>query len=93
MSDGTWLDPWLKLREKTEVRNDIAEIADTYAKLSRLACQQLNRLKERPRTTAGTIDGLASIILFCDERAKPLFAKLATIEAELAEETEKLNHD
>lgn len=93
MSDGAWIDPWLKLREKTEVRNDIAEIASGYAKMSRLACQQLNRLKERPRTTQGTIDGLAQIILFCDERSKPLFAKLATLEAEIAEETERLNHD
>lgn len=93
MSDGTWIDPWLKLREKTEVRNDLAEIADTYARMSRLAVKQLNRLKVRPRSTAGTIDGLASIILFCDERSKPLFEKLALIEAEIAEETERLNHD
>lgn len=93
MSDGTWLDPWLALREKTASRNDLLEIADCYSRMSRLACQQLNRLKDRPKTKKETIDGLRFIIAFCEERHTPLFEKVQQLDVQIFEETERLNNE
>lgn len=93
MADKTWLDPWLEIREKTSVRNDIHDVAETYNKMSRLALQQLNRLKDRPKTRQDTLSGLASIIAFCDERANPLFERLAALDCEISAMTERLNHE
>lgn len=92
MSDGTWIDPWLALREKTASRNDLLEIADNYAKMQKLAKRQLETLKERPKTSAATIEGLEFIIKFCEARALPLFEKVQTIDVQLYEETERLNN-
>lgn len=93
MSDGAWLDPWLKLREKTAVRNDLAEVADCYSKMRRLALQQYNRLKDRPKTKQETLNGLQRIIEFCDERGQPLWETLQKLDVQIYEETERLNDE
>lgn len=93
MAEQSWLDPWLAIRDKTQVRNDIQEVAETYNKMSRLALQQLNRLKDRPKTRQDTLAGLASIIAFCDERANPLFERLTALDCEISDMTERLNHE
>lgn len=93
MADKTWLDPWLEIRDKTSLRNDILEVAETYNRMSRLALKQLNRLKERPKTRQDTLTGLTSIVAFCDERATPLFERLAALDCEISDMTERLNHE
>lgn len=93
MADTTCIDPWLKIREQTEIRNDLHDVAETYNKMSRLARIQHNRLKDRPKTKPETLEGLASIIAFCDERATPLFERLATLDSQIRDATERLNHE
>lgn len=93
MTDQTWLDPWLKIREKTSHRNELLQIADRYSKMQRLAMAQLAELRKRPKSRPDTLAGLEEIIRFCGERGQPLFDKVAVLDAELAQETEALNHD
>lgn len=93
MSDGTWLDPWLAIREKTALRNDIQTVADRYSKIQHQAILQLNDLRARQNTSKGTIDGLEFIIRFCGDKGAPLWDKIQQIDTQLYEETERLNHE
>lgn len=93
MANTTWLDPWLKLREKTAVRNDLTTVADRYSKMRRLALAQYNDLRERPKTRQATLDGLLGIIKFCDDLGAPLWQRLEMMEAEIHEETERLENE
>jgi hypothetical protein len=92
MTDIT-IDPWLKLREKTEVRNDIATVADHYAKIQKLALAQLELFKGRKTVRQDTIDGLEFMVKFCEQKAMPLFENLQKLDVELYEMTERLNNE
>ncbi len=88
----TWLDPWLKLREKTSQRNDLFDLADRYSKMARLARQQYVALKDRPKSSKETLEGLIGIAEFAEARSKPLFDLATKLETELREESERLQN-
>lgn len=87
----TLFDPWLKLREKTAHFNEVRAIADRYSKMRRLAAEQFAELKDKPKVKQETLSALLGIIQFCGDKAEPLWQSVAKLEAELHEETERLN--
>lgn len=93
MSDEQWLDPYLKIREMTQVRNDTLEIADRYSKMARMARQQYMALKSRPKASKTTLDGLLQMSEFCDSRAKPLFDLVDKMNAEITDRMERLQNE
>lgn len=93
MSVQTAFDPWLKLRDMTSQRNDLIVLADHYDKMGIHAVQLLNELKDRPKASRETLEGLRGIVEFAHLRSKPLWEKVSQLEARMKEESERINHD
>lgn len=92
MSTDTTFDPWLKLRDLTSLRNDLALVLERYEKMRSYAIAQYQDLKERKGTATDTLDGLLGVTTFCSQKIEPIRARIEAVERKMEVETEKLNN-
>ena len=90
---GTWIDPYLKVREKTLERNFVYDVMTRYGKMAFYARQQHEALCQQPKVRAKTLEFLVSINDRCAELMEPLNEVLNALDAELSDMTARLENE